>query len=410
MRQKSNVFKNIIQRLSIVLIALLVGGFLAEIAVRNIGHIDDDGQFYFQDRAIRPYVLPVKSLTSRLNNYLEFRDSALMIYDELLGWKLRPNYGVDMNSVNADGLRANREYSLTPDDNVLRIAVFGDSFTMGAEVTTIETWAYLLEQNLIANGINVEVLNFGVPGYGMDQAYLMWQLAGKQYSPDIVIFGFQPENIHRNVNIFRPVYSAHSMFPFSKPRFVLDGNKLSLKNSPTIPVNDLITTYENLQSHPLAKYESYYDQFNVEYWWMQSKFLAVLFDLLNTEEGMAALITADGERVQLATAIIDAFAQEVQASDAQFFIAHLHNKGSMKRYVENQVLLYHVILDTLSGQYSILSFEDAFGEWNDDYWALAGHYSALGNEIVAKQIALDIEKCLTDGSCQLTRMVNYRGN
>ena len=77
------------------------------------------------------------------------------------------------------------------------------------------------EMKLNQAGIRAEALNFGVSIYGMDQAFLRWQNAGRGYAPDIVIFGFQPENLNRNVNIFSTLYYGWNIF--SKPRFVLTG-------------------------------------------------------------------------------------------------------------------------------------------------------------------------------------------
>jgi hypothetical protein len=47
---------------------------------------------------------------------------------------------------------------------------FGDSFTHGDEVNSDETWPFRLSQLL-----GCEVENFGVGGYGQDQAYLKYQ-------------------------------------------------------------------------------------------------------------------------------------------------------------------------------------------------------------------------------------------
>jgi lysophospholipase L1-like esterase len=86
-------------------------------------------------------------------------------------------------TTNAQRMRAGRSYELVKPPGLTRIEVFGDSFAYGAEVGDAETFAARLEQE----GDHLEVLNFGVPGYGLDQVYLRFQDDGRRYGPDIVI-------------------------------------------------------------------------------------------------------------------------------------------------------------------------------------------------------------------------------
>ena len=48
-------------------------------------------------------------------------------------------------------------------------------------------------------GSHIEALNFGVGGFGLDQAYLRYLEDGIQYNSHIVLIGFMSENIYRNV-------------------------------------------------------------------------------------------------------------------------------------------------------------------------------------------------------------------
>ena len=198
-----------------------------EAVVRLGGETKPNGQFIFMGQALEPYPLPARRQRNKLEEYLEKQDQSLYVYDEMLGWTFRPNATMDTViwqekpfTTNSAGLRSRREYSQRPPPDTVRIALFGDSFTAGDEVSDDETWGHQLEIKLNQAGIRTEVLNFGVNVYGMDQAFLRWQKAGRGYAPDIVIFGFQPENLNRNVNIFPILYFTH-LLPFSKPRFVL---------------------------------------------------------------------------------------------------------------------------------------------------------------------------------------------
>jgi len=68
-----------------------------------------------------------------------------------------------------------------------RIALIGDSFTFSDEASYEESWSYKLERKLRPQ---VQVLNFGVSGYGIDQAYLRYKRDVRPWHPDIVVLGY----------------------------------------------------------------------------------------------------------------------------------------------------------------------------------------------------------------------------
>ena len=230
-QEENELIRRITVNALIACITALLTLTALEVVVRLGGETDADGQFSFMGQALEPYAAPVERQRRVLEDYLENQnqtiyDQTFYIYDEILGWSFRPNTTINTViwqpfTTNSAGLRSQREYSQRPPSDTLRIALFGDSFTAGDEVSDDETWGHQLEIKLNQAGIRTEVLNFGVTAYGMDQAFLRWQKIGRDYAPDMVIFGFQPENLNRNVNIFSMLYFGRHP-PFSKPRFVLD--------------------------------------------------------------------------------------------------------------------------------------------------------------------------------------------
>jgi hypothetical protein len=75
-------------------------------------------------------------------------------------------------------------------DGVIRIGCFGDSFTHGDEVNDIYDYPSFLQGFFYKNGqYNVEVINFGVGGYGFHQSYILWEYAGREYDLDFVLLG-----------------------------------------------------------------------------------------------------------------------------------------------------------------------------------------------------------------------------
>jgi len=249
---------------SIILLAcsILIALLLGEVAIRFCGHEDMDGNFYVNTLECYPYHLPVKALQKQFKKYL--LGKANWTYDPDLGWAPKPG-SKNKNGLcfyNADAIRTPSCETIiakTPSQGVLRILILGDSFTHGNDVPFLNTWGHYLEDDLKKRNINAEVLNFGVGGYGMDQAYLRWKKQGYMYKPSIVIFGLQLENMNRNVNLIRQFYVPQELNIFAKPRFVLEQGKLLLINKPTPSSPKAIDLMEHFPSWELAKYEHWYD-------------------------------------------------------------------------------------------------------------------------------------------------------
>ena len=121
--------------------------------------------------------------------------------DPNLGWKLKPGVSGEWNSegasfvqVNSEGLR-DGEHTKAKPPNTLRVAVLGDSFTEAIHVPVEQTFWSKLERKLgnceaVKGRKNVEVINFGVQGYGTAQELMMLRKKVWDYSPDIVILAF----------------------------------------------------------------------------------------------------------------------------------------------------------------------------------------------------------------------------
>jgi hypothetical protein len=182
-------------------------------------------------------------------------------YQELdaeLGWTVGPSRSRRGYRSNSRGIRADREYAPVPPPGVLRLAAFGDSFTHASDVANPQTWSRRLEE--LAPGL--EVLNFGVPGYGPDQAFLRYRREGPAMHPHVVLIGFMSENVGRMVNTFRPFYFSRTGLAFGKPRFTLRGDGIELQPN---PLPDL-AAYERLLADPskvlpqVGRHDYYYQR------------------------------------------------------------------------------------------------------------------------------------------------------
>jgi hypothetical protein len=100
-------------------------------------------------------------------------------------------------------------------DGGFAISAYGDSFTAGYGVEPSQTWSTVLGRRL-----GCAIANYGVPGYGTDQAYLRFH-QNSQDTADIVILGVLSENIQRNINQFRNFLLPSNQCQ-TKPRFLLD--------------------------------------------------------------------------------------------------------------------------------------------------------------------------------------------
>jgi hypothetical protein len=208
------------------------------------------------------------------------------VYHPTRGWTLQPGLsraGLWDNKTlhsNSRGLRGSSEHGYEKPPGALRILTFGDSLTFGEEVSDDETWSYFLEKLLPGS----EVLNFGIHGYGHDQMLLYLQEEGIKYHPDIVILGFDWADMARNMLSF---------FTYAKPRFILDGGRLVLTNTP-VP----------LIEETLAR----------ERW--RSKFLALLTILRDGYRERFGELELKTETKQVTIALLDEIAHTIRTAGA----------------------------------------------------------------------------------------------
>jgi hypothetical protein len=150
------------------------------------------------------------------------------VHDSLLGWRNKSNMSVRWERPGAYSTRvttdgAGLRWMPSPDRTsaapTIRIGIYGDSLTFGEGVNDEEVYAAKVQALLP----EVEVLNFGVHGYGTDQQLLYFQSEGKRHSLDIVVLGFAWFHISRNTTTFGF---------FAKPAFALRGDELELTNVP----------------------------------------------------------------------------------------------------------------------------------------------------------------------------------
>jgi hypothetical protein len=107
--------------------------------------------------------------------------------------------------INKQGMRAEHDYPYEKPPGVQRIVVVGDSFAVGYEVDLSQTFAMVLERELAARNLNVQVLNAGVSGYSTAEAALYLERELIKYQPDVVVSSFYENDFGDNVrtDLFR---------------------------------------------------------------------------------------------------------------------------------------------------------------------------------------------------------------
>ena len=158
------------------------------------------------------------------------------IYDSSKGWISKPNLR-DMKvfenkvlNTNSKGLRGTKEYAYSKNPDKIRILILGDSFTFGDKVSDNETYSNYIQELLP----HTEIINTGMHGYGHDQMLVLLREEGVRFNPDIIILGFLPMDMSRNLLQFRD---------YAKPKFVIDNEELRLTGSP-VPLPEEIIKWD----------------------------------------------------------------------------------------------------------------------------------------------------------------------
>jgi hypothetical protein len=176
----------------------------------------------------------------------------LMLFHPALGWDYPPGLAYeDAQGISySHGIQGERR--CTTGFNTALIATYGDSFTYCDNAGDEDTW-----QNFLGNKLGTNVLNFGVGGYGTDQALLKYEQ--HQGPPTkIVMLCVLPENINRVVNIYRPFYTYNDPLRLTKPVFVRDGKNIRLISNPVTSEAELSKLDQNQFLEALG---------NVDYWY-----------------------------------------------------------------------------------------------------------------------------------------------
>ena len=160
-------------------------------------------------------------------------------YSASRGWKLAAGASGFQLDEGRAFVRVNRwgyrgpDWTLAKPPATLRVAVLGDSFTEAQQVPEDETFSAVAQRMLtrelgtFAHGRyasirQVEVMNFGVDGYGTTQELLTLDDAWR-FSPDVIVLAFFAGNDFRNNSVVLEGDKCRPFFVEDKGDFVLGG-------------------------------------------------------------------------------------------------------------------------------------------------------------------------------------------
>ncbi len=311
---------------ALTLVLTLVSG---EIFLRVLHEIDMRWPLWSQhhfilrswDRTSQAFRQALES-GSTMGSYHEF--------DPLLGWHIGANRrspdGLYASSV--EGLRSDRpgvSLLLRPTLTAtglgahrpsLRVALVGDSFTFGYEVSYRDSWAQALAARL---GGDFQILNFGVIGYGINQSRLKYERDVRPLHPDIVVFSAISHDFERDATIYNFLpFPGQLNLPYPRPRPVLRDGRLETINTP-LPTPEEVFKTASLGELPFIEYDANYDWMDWErprWRWLQQSFLFRTLTSWPAGPLPARSATFEQEKWTLEPRVLQAFADSVRQDGA----------------------------------------------------------------------------------------------
>lgn len=317
--------------------------------------------------------------------------STYLTRDEDLGWAIMPNGESGEYTATSHGFRGPKNWATTSSipEGKIRISVYGDSFTHGDEAQFKNTWADQL-QNLRTN---LEVLNFGVPAYGTDQAFLRFRRDGRKFDAQFHILGIWTENLVRNLNVVRFYLNPHGNLGNSKPRFVLASGNLTVVNSPVLSRQAFLDTVLQRNVSPVVQHDYWYrddeQQFPFYYHLETVRAAFSVYNAYHRREIRNRLyFDKEGEALKVTVAIAEAFKNEVEALGSRAYVSII----PMRDYLDAHGSGTFPLVEMLKARsIPVLDFGPVFASKAKEVGVEAlylpdGHLTAQGNRLIADEI------------------------
>jgi hypothetical protein len=359
------------------LVTIVLIGLFAELIVRMNVRPNSQGVEVFGTTLIPKDWHSVRIWNRRL---LEENPQSLsyLIVDDMVGWTVARNRmskdGTYMSS--REGIRSGAlDVSYDKSKRSHRVVAVGDSFTFGLGVPFQSSWGTQLENKL---GNIIEVLNFGVDGYGIDQAYLRYHRDAKAFHADLVVFSFVEWDLLRAIHVYPFVGLPDWEIPFAKPRFAMLKGKLELLNVPLMKPNNLLD-FEAVTSLPFLEYESGYA---AEEWgrrWYHSSALVRYLLSKVPRWPRPSSLTSEDTMILINAEILVHFVREVEAAGSIPLLVYLPSRTDFTEEKRRLRELFFGALQARGLRYADLTSCMKHGVYNTMFIEGDPHYSSEGN-------------------------------
>lgn len=290
--------------------------------------------------------------------------------------------------INMQGMRDDHDYPLAKPARTCRIALFGDSYTIGYELPLAATYAKRLEALLSRPDHRVEVLNFGVSGFGTAENLRAYESMGRRFHPDLVLMQWQVTDYDDNsrAGLYR-----------------LDGDHLVTGRAtylPGVAVQDRLMRWRLYRL--LADHSQFYNFAREQIGWRGKQLLALFSkkqaasagDGGEVENGDYAISPA---QIRLSGALLLHARDVVRADGANFATFDIPNRDLTSSYA----LLPASVQQQLPPISPLPDFRAAAAGGQHLFYATgARHFTPIGAELMARAMAKRIDQDRLLASCR----------
>lgn len=379
-----------------VVLVLTLG--LAEIVLRVIA-VDDPLGDRIGPVVLRPYDWDAFVEHNAAIYERSKHADAFYVGHEQLGWAVGSSRksadGMYVSSVN--GLRSEKQgEDLLNAPHNTRLALYGDSFMFSEEVSFDDSLQKFLQAEMPQGG---QVVTFGVPGYGIDQAVRSFELSASQWRPEVVVLAFIRDDFRRALNIHTSLKVTWGI-PFSKPRYVFEGSELRTINDPAFSVDRMLDLSQVGELPHLALEEEYFAHDWQGPLLLGSHLLRFLYSVYPSWDEP----TGTKEMTALGGALVNRFLDRAQLEGRQAIAVYLpsksdfreNNKEAAQSFLKELTAIGVNFFDATDCLLAQVSPEALYVEGGT-------HYSREGNRALAgclsNQLNLEITE---DGNTQKT--------
>jgi hypothetical protein len=258
-------------------------------------------------------------------------------------------------------------------------AAFGDSFTWGEEVSDAEAWPYIVSRQLGCN-----VVNYGVGGFGSDQAYIKFETISPK--PKLVIFGVYQEMLRRNFAASWAFYAGRSESTI-KPMFVIRDGALW---RPPLPETNSITDIRNYHEH-----DRYYFPFKIGFPYFLSLLKVLYYDLDMAAFDRRMLTNdffTDIDSVRLETILLDKTESSAAGKGQKLAVLFFPSPDQ----AQAGIYPYKEFMDRYSARHPEVCVIDPGPALTKAHHAMKapnGHFNTFGNAVIGETVAAALRTC-----------------